>query len=476
MTIQELEEPTIHTVSQLWREISDRINPLLVLPIRLRGVLRNLSRNGGHAYFDIIEDEPAANERATSRSAKSSISGVIWRSRLPELEAEAMRRGFGELRSDTEMVFIGTLNIFQPRGRLSFQVSSIDFDEMRRVEQIALDRIRASLRAEGIFDANRQLLVPAVPLRIAVVTSSAGTVQHDFRRPLDASGYRFEIELVDARVSGIEAATDLTNAIERASNLAVDLVVVLRGGGADSELALFSAEAVVRAVATCPLPVWCAIGHAADQVLINEVAHTAFDVPQSVGVALVNYVRGFLEEVASLFDQIVATAHNRIARAHDNLALLDAQLSSQTLYVQATARAEIENLRHDVHLAALSACTRPRSDVDKLAWELSAALIAWPARIAATLPNPRDLHAAVSRLIQEHRHRITNLTEQLSARDPHSILALGYTIMTDPKENWLRSAAAIATHPLVTVHAIDGTVTLSTTNATNATKEPGDTP
>ncbi|MCL5052412.1 MAG: exodeoxyribonuclease VII large subunit, partial [Gammaproteobacteria bacterium] len=253
----------VFSVANLWEMIEGSLEPLMTSRFRLRGTIQDVAVRR-HLYCSLAD--------RTLATQVAKVNTVIFAADLARIRSELLSRGLGELESDVEVVAVGRLSTYRPAGRVSFVVEQLDYDEMRRLGRLDVERLRAALIEEGLFGANKDRPLAAVPLRIAVVTSEAGTVQHDFTRVLARSGYRFSWQLYSTRVTGTQAADELAAMVKRADADGHDLIVLLRGGGSESELALFNTEAVVRSVVNAKTPVWCAIGHAADDVLVNEVA------------------------------------------------------------------------------------------------------------------------------------------------------------------------------------------------------------
>jgi len=469
--------PEVLTVSDYWKLVTARLNDMISTKVRLRGVIRNFKVNGGNAYFDIVEDSTSAS-LASARSSNARISGVIWRSVLPRLEQFLASQDFEPLGNDLEMVFVGSLNIYPPSGRMSFDVSDIDIDEMRRSQQIDIERVRAQLRVEGIFEHNRQLVLPEVPLRVALVTAETGTVQHDFQRPLNASGIAFDVTLMHTRVGSLEAAGEIARTLKVAGDSETDLVVLLRGGGSATDLAVFNTLEVCRAVATCSKPVWCAIGHAQDQVLANEVAHRSFDVPQSTGVALVEWVNGFLEHMEGTVQAINAQAYQLIQSFKQTLFNLSSLLSSastswatsyladlsllanrlahsQESAVDRISR-ELNDLTAEIHRAHLEGVRRHANDISQQGWSFSAAVDHRLHQLRAQLPREEDITMHAASRVSMARTQVALLQEKLNTRDPDAVLRLGYVVVIAPSGIKVKSLKDALPLSQVDIHFVDG--------------------
>ena len=156
------------------------------------------------------------------------------------------------------------------------------------------DEVVRRLVAAGLYDANRGRPLAAAPLRVGVVTSTSGAAWADFVHELERSSLGFQVRVIDARVQGDQAVDMVTRAIRTLGRQRdLDVVTVIRGGGARSELATFDHEAIAMAIATCPLPVLTGLGHEIDRSVADEVAHASLKTPTACAAALVERVLAF---------------------------------------------------------------------------------------------------------------------------------------------------------------------------------------
>ncbi len=177
----------------------------------------------------------------------------------------------------------GRIGVYEPRGELQFVVEA-----MRRsgtgalYEQFLL--LKARLEAEGLFDAARKRPLPRFARRAGVVTSLAGAALHDVASVFARRAPQVELIVYPSPVQGVEAPVALVEAIAVAGRRAeVDLLIVCRGGGSLEDLWAFNDERVVRAIAGCPLPVVCGVGHETDVTLADFAADLRAPTPTAAG-------------------------------------------------------------------------------------------------------------------------------------------------------------------------------------------------
>ena len=194
-----------------------------------------------------------------------------------------------------------------------------------------------------------------MPLRIGLITSHDSAAYNDFVDELHQSRYPFEIVLADARVQGLEAEASLTTAFRSLETHQLDVIALVRGGGAKTDLVAFDRELVARAVATCSVPVFVGIGHEIDRSIVDEVCHSSLKTPTACAAALVQRVRTFDDRVSQLATAITTRAAHRLVRADERIArdgrhLARATLASARLHQQvldtALARVRSAGIRH----------------------------------------------------------------------------------------------------------------------------------
>ena len=177
------------------------------------------------------------------------------------------------------------------------------------------DRVLRALAADGLLDRNATLPMPLVPLRLGLVTSDDSAAANDVLHELERSGLGFAVQLVDARVQGADAVTSLCAALAHLHGADVDVVLLVRGGGARTDLVAFDDEQVARAVATMPVPVVTGIGHEIDRAVVDEIAHTATKTPTAAAGVVIERVREYVAVVDGLWSTIAERALVRLRRS-----------------------------------------------------------------------------------------------------------------------------------------------------------------
>ncbi|MFO0970794.1 MAG: exodeoxyribonuclease VII large subunit [Candidatus Saccharimonadales bacterium] len=177
----------------------------------------------------------------------------------------------------------------------------------------SFELLKAKLVAEGLFDEGRKRLLPKIPRRIGVVSSSQAAGYADFIKILDNRWGDLQIVLADCAVQGVEAPAQLIGALKHLNELAepLDVIAVIRGGGSADDLAAFNHEDVVRAVAASRAPTITGVGHEVDVTLADLAADLRAATPSNAAELLVPSKHQVFEKV----ERLTSMAHNGVTAA-----------------------------------------------------------------------------------------------------------------------------------------------------------------
>ena len=182
---------------------------------------------------------------------------------------------------------------------LSLQITDLDasytLGEAERQKQLTIEQ----LKADGVWDMNREAEMPLLVQRIAVVSSATAAGYRDFCTQLSEGGYAFRIELFEAIMQGAAAEDSICEQLEAIATRAeeFDAVVVIRGGGSVSDLSCFNSYRLCSYVAQFPLPILTGIGHDKDVSVADMVAHTPLKTPTAVAGWLIERMKSIDERL-----------------------------------------------------------------------------------------------------------------------------------------------------------------------------------
>jgi exodeoxyribonuclease VII large subunit len=381
------------SVGDLCEAIRDTFSAAFPEEIWLEGEIVDLKfHSSGHVYFDLIEPDASG-----SRIDKMSVA--LWKGRRQRIEAALVQADAGPLVDGIRVRMRGELSFYAPQGRVQLLMTEID--PHHTLGQLAVDRERVlkSLSEAGLLEANAALKLPPVPLHIGLVTSEGSAAYNDFVNEISSSSYPFRISLAHSAVQGTDAEGELVTAIQKLGNLDVDVIAVVRGGGARTDLMAFDLESVARAVAQSQVPVMSGIGHEIDRSVVDDVVHTAFKTPTACASALV--------QIVATFDQNLDLSARRIA----NLATTNHARASEA--VSSAVR-------------ALSDRTRRTLDIKE-------------EKMSATGHRLRHL---ASMVINQNSQRLDRIFDLVRVLHPDRVLARGFSITRDHNGEIVRNEIA----------------------------------
>ena len=257
--------------------------------------LANVSWNRGHCYLEMVESSAQGATLAKAR-------GTIWYRKATILN-NIFREGTGDVLQAGIKVMLYVQLQFSSLYGLSLNVLDINpsytLGDMEANKQATLKR----LAQEGLIDKNKELSVPELPYRIAVISADGAAGYGDFIKHLNESGIQFEVELFEAAMQGADAPQSIASAFERvnARSGEFDVAVLIRGGGSNLDLVCFNDYLVASSVALCYLPVISGVGHERDNHICDEVACIRVKTPTGAADFLIGK---FAEAYQNLSDLI----------------------------------------------------------------------------------------------------------------------------------------------------------------------------
>jgi len=220
----------------------------------------------------------------------------------------------------TEVYVLGKPALYEEKGEFQLVVSRVLPTSALGKQQQELDRVRAILHQDGLFDPARKRALPAYPLKIAVVTSRDGAAVHDVVTVTRKRWPCARLLVVGARVQGEGAVDELVRGLRLVNHLpGVDLCILARGGGGREDLAAFNSEAVCRALATMRVPTVSAVGHEIDISLTDLVADVRAATPSAAAELAVPDRRDVLRLIDDLSGRLAAGLTSRTRLASERL-------------------------------------------------------------------------------------------------------------------------------------------------------------
>ncbi len=353
----------------------------------------------------------------------------------------------------------GRVSVYEQRGQMQLVAETMEPVGAGSL-QLAFEQLKARLKAEGLFDAERKRPLPAFPRAVGIVTSPTGSVIRDFLNIAARRHSGLSVLVCPVSVQGDSAPAEIENALAElnASGL-VDVIVLARGGGSLEDLAAFNSERVARAIAASRLPVVAAIGHETDFTIADFVADLRAPTPSAAAELITEAQHKIAEHLAEQSHRLARAARFQlllarqrltrlpISRAEGRMAALlhrqEQRLDDLSFRMEAAMSGQIR--QHQGRIGELAAAVL-RHDPRRGLAEAREALAACRTRLDRSLE--RTLHHSATRL--------GALDARLHSLSPLAVLDRGYALVIDAKGALVRSMAQVARGDKLTTRLSDG--------------------
>jgi exodeoxyribonuclease VII large subunit len=454
MQAEKLEQPEILSVSQLTRKIKGLLETQ-VASVWLSGEISNWRVSpAGHAYF-------------TLKDKDSQIDAVMFRGKL-------MRLKFGP-EGGLDVVVYGQISVYEKRGNYQIICEEMQPKGMGAL-QLAFEKLKQKLEAEGLFAPDHKKPLPLLPRRIGIVTSPTGAAIRDMLHVLDRRFANVHVLIYPARVQGAEAGEEIVEGIRVLDGYGVDVIIIGRGGGSLEDLWAFNEEIVVRAVYAAETPIISAVGHEIDFALTDFAADVRAPTPSAAAEIVVKEHQQLVDRVAQARDRIRKSLVQALERLKHRLVVCH----NSYVFRRATELTRQKRQQHDelrMRLdGAMQQCVQQRRT--RLERASRAVGLLSPAnqvrqaleRFAALRRRLAQSGAATADRL---RGRLRPVVAQLDALSPLAILSRGYALAWKQPENILiRDAAQVAAGDELTVQFGRGAARATVTGTEEGTHGP----
>ena len=401
------------SLQQLNLLVRDAINSYLSGVYWLETEIAQINENRGHCYLEFIQKEQGYNTPVARAQAK------CWRNTWGSIKPY-----FEHTTGQTLKAGMKVLVLVHPDFHEAFGFSWIvdDIDPRFTLGDMARRRqeIIKILKEEGVFDLNRELPLPLFTQRIAVISSSTAAGYGDFSRQLSDNtyGFRFTTTLFEATMQGEGVENSIIAALNAINDdiESYDCVVIIRGGGATSDMSGFDSLALAENVANFPIPIITGIGHDRDECILDMVSHTRVKTPTAAAAFLIerlatvsDRIDSAAERIASYVQQRMTAEKNRLTRASERIPILFSLVK-----------------------------TKQDSKLERL--------------------NQAMLHSIRLKLDKQGM-ALDMLSQRASSLDPALLLKRGYSITTLADGHALRSPSQVKPGDVITTRLASGSVT-----------------
>lgn len=358
----------------------------------------------GHCYMELIEKDARG-------ASVAKVGAVIWSSMFPNLNAKFKAATGSDLKTGMKVLVMVTATYHLQYG---FKVVINDIDpsytmgDMERQRQEILEK----LAKEGILELNKQLPWADVPQRIAIVSAAGAAGYGDFMNQLHGNPYglQFYTCLFQAVMQGTQTVPTVIAALD-SINRHIDLfdcVVIIRGGGATSELNSFDNYDLASYVANFPIPVIVGIGHERDVTVLDYVAAMRVKTPTAAAEWLIQRGTNALAHLDELQDAVVNAVRDTVGQAREHLAYFTSMIPATARRIIDTNRVKLDNYTRNIPFAANSLIANQRTTLER------------------ALERMND---AVARVLQREQQRLQALDDKATLLSPMNTLKRGYSLV-----------------------------------------------
>jgi exodeoxyribonuclease VII large subunit len=300
---------------------------------------------------------------------KDPESGACLPASIPRGRFDALRLGL----ADGERVHVfGRPELYEARGEFQLRALSIERFGLG-AHLAAIERLKTKLAAEGLFAAERKRPLPRLPRRIGLVTGNDAAAKRDVLTTIEARFPPARVLVAETYVQGPRAAAAIVDALGRiCAEPDIDVVVLARGGGSFEDLLPFSEERLVRAVASCPVPVVSAVGHEQDTPLCDLAADVRASTPTAAGRLVVPDLNELLERLGRSRSSLQRSVRRTLERERQRLVHARARLDRAPALVLERKRAPLEHLRARLDRAPGLVLERKRASLEHAQGRLGA--------------------------------------------------------------------------------------------------------
>ncbi len=420
------------------------------------GEISDLNTNqSGHCYLELIEKKKDSDQILAR--AKANIWAFTFRMLKPYFESVTGER----LASGIKILVQVSIEFHEAYG-YSLNIKDIEpnytLGDLTRKRQ----EIIKQLQNEGVFHLNKELELPFVPQRIAVISSETAAGYGDFVDQLTSNrqGYYFNIQLFNAYMQGNEAEQSIIDALERIfeSVEMFDLVVIIRGGGSQTDLNCFNSYWLCYHITQFPLPVLTGIGHDRDETIADLVAHTNLKTPTAVAEFIITEVSNFDDNLNELNDRVLSTATNQIAIWKQETSHISQQIIFLAKNRISTDQQRVKSLATITVNSLKAYLQRNRKQLNTTPSRIKSNLHHFFIRNSLNIKQKqKNINFLVKSLLKEEKQRVNQLESTNNLLNPMQVLKRGYSL-TFRNNVLIKSASEININDSITTKWHNGSV------------------
>lgn len=426
---------TLFELNNLVREIIENQLPYAYW---VEAEISEMRQVKGHCYIELIQKDITGDTPIARASAK------CWKNNWYEIYERFIRVTQQDIMPGMKILAQVYATFHEAYG-FSWIITDINpeysLGEMAQKRQMIIER----LREQGVLDLQKQLTLSPFANRIAIISGSTAAGYEDFERQLkdNKHGLKFDTTLFQAVMQGGQTTPTIIEALDKIyqKEHLYDAIVIIRGGGATSDLSGFDTLALGENIANFPIPIITGIGHQRDSTVADQVAHIQAKTPTAAATLLV-------DNLYETYCMIKTCEYRIVQSTKKKLELENLRISTIKRRLPDTARLLLNKHNHtirEIHARIRNACNMRLTHHKGL-----------------MIPLRRQILHQARQLIITKRHQIEIIKQKIMAADPERLLERGYAITYDSKGHIIKDAGQICQGDVITTKLKKGSITSQT--------------
>lgn len=387
----------LYSPSSLNQYIKDKVTSDFSLRgLQIKGEVSNLKRHPtGHVYFSLKDDN-------------SVIKGVMFKGYTQFMNPL--------IKDGDEVIVSGYIDVFVARGEYQVYAQAMEIFG-KGAQLLELERIKAKLKAEGLFDESRKKKINIYPTSIAVISGENSAAMADIKTNLLRRFPVVKVLPIPSQVQGDGASKDLIRAFNEALALNPTTIIIGRGGGSSEDLNAFNDESLARLVASSPIPVISAVGHEIDTTLVDYVSDKRASTPTGAAELATVDKRELIQTFIEADERMYTALDVRIKRLSNKLDLLkNRSFFNNPKSIYSDKITELENTK-------------------------------------------KRLGFALDRQLERKKRQLETLCKQLQGINPTKVLERGFAVLSDENGQIIKSVNSVKPNQIIKTQLSDGVVT-----------------
>ena len=420
-----------YTVTQYMKALKQKVESTPA--VWVRGVITQINEKSKVVYLSIADFEEG------NVSPLATVPLYCFAAKFAAIRAkvENYPQPF-VLKEQLKVSFLIKADLYVPYGKLQAQI--LDIDPVYTLGELALTKsaILKRLALEGLLEKNKSIPLADIPIRIGHITGEKTAAYKDFTTKLAESPFNFKVKTVYAKMQGADTEPTVLAALEElAKDTELDVVCIIRGGGSKTDLNFFDSEALCRAVANFPLPVFTGIGHEIDRSLLDEVAYQSCITPTDTAKRLI-------DRVADSWNKMLSLAQSIALQTKETLVSVNRDLTNKGNRLQQKVNSLLQKEAMKLSLY--------KGNLQK---DLQFIFRGERERIAR---DSEGLHQGSRKILDLEKSKFSLIELRVKSADPETTLSKGYTLTLDANGKFVRNKNQLKPGDTLTTRFKDGSV------------------